>query len=149
MLQHNRALRFLVEGQHRMPAELEHRLTQAKASLSRHHIAMKGLSRQRTRHRAVRADQPQIKPQLPRNRQSKRMPPPSHQHDFNPRRVSPPQRLQVGIRNLKFRIEQRAVDISCQQPDRRGLRASAIGLQQGTANFLHTFIVTHVILSEA
>ena len=54
------------------------------------------------------------------------MPPPGHEHDLDPRRMRPPQRDQIALRNLKLWIEQRAVDIGRQQPDGRLEKSSPL-----------------------
>jgi hypothetical protein len=80
---------------------------------------MKRLSGKRARYCAIGTDQPQIEAELPGDWQGESMPSSSHQHDFDTRGMRSPQGLQIAIRNLKLRIEQRAVDIGRQQPDGR------------------------------
>jgi hypothetical protein len=63
------------------------------------------------------------------------MPPPGHQHNFDPRRMRTSQRGQVCLRNLKLWIEKRAVNISRQQPNGTGLRASAFGRPSWASGF--------------
>ena len=60
------------------------------------------------------------------------MPPAGDQHNFNTRRVSPPQSSQIVFGNLKLWIEQRAIDIGSQQADGPGLWSWA-RLWQGLA----------------
>ncbi len=47
------------------------------------------------------------------------MPPPGDQHDFNPFPMSPAHGGEISVRDLKLRIEQRAVNIHGKKADGR------------------------------
>src|SRR5580700_239268 len=144
MLQHDRALGFLIKRKNGVAAEFLHRSAQFATGFERHQIAVKCLSRERPRDRAVRADQPQIKPKLLRDRQSKRMTTAGDQDNFNSRGMSPPQCAQIILGNLELRIEQRTVDISGDQA--YGSAQSTWGLMTPRQRrLMHLLIVTQAI----
>jgi hypothetical protein len=132
-----------------------HRTAQLEAGFPGHQIAMESLSGKRAGYSSIRANQPEIKTELRRNGQGKRVPPSRHQHDFDAGIMSVPQGSKIAVGNLKLRIEQRAVDIGSEKTDGGGLRASAVGLRWEWASGLgyrsfairvrirHSFIVTH------
>ena len=80
---------------------------------------MKGLARQGARDRPVRADDPQIESQLLHNGQGKSVAASRDHDDFDPFRMGPAQGRHIGGRDLKFRVQQSAVDIDGQQTDGR------------------------------
>src|SRR5689334_743376 len=110
-----------------MPPKFPHGFTQTAASFARHHVAMESLTCERSRHRPIRTDQPEIESELLGYGHSKHVPPPRHQHNLDPGGMGLPERREIASRNLKLWIEQRAVDVGCQQPNGVGLRASAFG----------------------
>ena len=77
---------------------------------------MEGLACKRTRNRPIGTDQPQIKPKFPGDRQCERVASSSDQHDLDPCGMRAAQGGQIAVGNLKLWIEQRAIDISRQQP---------------------------------
>ena len=117
--QYDGSLGFVVKRQNGVAAEFLHRAAKTATGFRRHQVAMKRLSRQRPRHRAIRTDQPQIKPKLLGDGQCEHVPSTGDQHNFYARGVRPAQRHQIALRNLKLWIEQRAVDICRQQSDGR------------------------------
>ena len=49
------------------------------------------------------------------------------QHNLDPGRMRPPERLQIAIRNVKLRVQQRPINIGRQQSYGRGKRHSNDG----------------------
>ena len=78
---------------------------------------MKGLAGQRARNGAIGTDQPQIEPKLLCDGERECVTSARHENDFDPLRVSRAQRRQVSVGNLKFRIQQSAIDINGNQAD--------------------------------
>jgi len=78
---------------------------------------MKTFPAQGPGHSTVRTDQPQVETQLFGDGKRERVAASRDQHDFNSGRMRAAQRGQIAFGDLKLWIEQRTVDIRCQQPD--------------------------------
>ena len=80
---------------------------------------MESLPGQRARDRAVRTDDPQVESKLLHDGQGKGVAPPGHHNDFDPCRMGPAQCGHIGRGDLKFGVQQGAVDIDTQKTDGR------------------------------
>src|SRR5271170_608114 len=119
VLEHDGAFLLDVESQDRVRAKLLHGTAEPAAGFGWEHIAMKGFTRERAGNGSVRTDQPEIEAELLGDGQSKFVPPPGYQDDFDALLMGAAQRCKVYFRDLKLWIEQGAVDIGSQQTDRR------------------------------
>ena len=89
VLEHNRAFGVGVEGQDGIAAKFPHAGAQPEAGFGGKQVAMKGLSRQGARDRAVRTDHPQVESQLLHDGQGKSVAPSRDHHHLNPFRMGP------------------------------------------------------------
>ena len=136
VLEHDCSLGFFVKRKNGVAAETLHRSAQLAARLAGHEVAMESLSAERSRDRAIRADQPQIKTELLGDGQGECMTTARDQDDFNTGIMGLAQSRKIVGRDLEMRIEQRAVDIGGDKLDGVGLRASAFGLRENRASGL-------------
>src|SRR5438105_2971095 len=116
-LEHDGPFGLLIESQHGVAAEFPHDLAKLAAGLGGQQIAMEGFSAKRTGDGAVGADQPEVEAEQLSNGQSKGMATSGDQDDFDTGFMSAAQRGQVEIGDLKFRVEQGAVDIRGEETD--------------------------------
>lgn len=80
---------------------------------------MKSLSCKRSGYGAIRTDEPGVKSELLSDWQSERVPAPGDERDLNPFPMSPAQGGEIGVRDLKLRVEQRAVNVYGKKADGR------------------------------
>jgi hypothetical protein len=96
-----------------------HRMADPAASFGGHQVAMEGFAGERARDGAVGADEPEIEAELVDDGQSEGVTTAGHDHDFDSGGVGAAQRREIAVGNFELWIEQGAVDIGRQQPDRR------------------------------
>ena len=80
---------------------------------------MKSLPGQRARDRAVRTDDPQVESQLLHDGQGKGVASSGDHNHFDSCRMGAAQRCHIGRGDLKFGVQQGAVDIDTQKADGR------------------------------
>ena len=72
---------------------------------------------QRAGYRAIRADKPEVEPELLRDRQGELVTASGDQHHLDPGPVHPLEGAKVGAGDLELRIDESAINIDRQQSD--------------------------------
>ena len=86
-----------VERQHHVITVFIQSLGEAERRPFRQQVAVEGHASRRTRHRTVRAEQPQVEPERLRNGHCEIMPAAGTQNDFHPILMSAPERIAVFL----------------------------------------------------
>jgi hypothetical protein len=118
--EYDRAFAFSVESEDGIATKFLHYLTQLAASCCGKQVAMESLAGERACDGAIGTQYPKIETKLFGDRQSESMTASCAQNDFDTFLVSASNGSQISFGNNEFRIQDGAVDIDGQKPDRRG-----------------------------
>ena len=102
---------FAVEGEHGVVAILRHVPAELNGRFPGQQVLVEELSARGTRHRTIRAHQPQVEAQRLRDGQGESVPAPGTQHDLNAGFMGPSQRLQIGFGDLDIGVQQGAIKV--------------------------------------
>ena len=101
-----------VKSKNSLAAKFAHHIDELPAGRFRKQVAVKRFSAEGTGDCAIRTDQPEIKSQLLRDGQGKHVAASSDQDDLDALAMNLPQGGEIGLGNMKFRIEQGAVNVN-------------------------------------